>query len=168
MNQRKQLKKVKHFVLKGPGGKQAGRLDQWYLALQFEAIKKTKAGFGGGIIDLLVPRTNKEWKTLAGLYSKGYFVKEVIARPSIRSKVRDAVIDDTLMAQLANLFHDEKHNSPRAMSAPVREFSFWISKKIGERDPMVVQLLSRAQPELPNRMGTDWWRVQIRLRRKKK
>jgi hypothetical protein len=167
MNQRKCLRKVKHFVLIGPAAKQSGRLDQRDLALQFAAIKKSRAGFAGGIIDLLLPRTNKEWKTVARLSSKGYLVKEVNTRPSIRSKVRDAVICDSLFAQLANRFHDENRNSPRAMGAPVREFSVWITKKIREKDSYIVQLLSRSQPELPNRVEADWWKVQIKLRRKK-
>lgn len=167
MNQRKYLKIAKHFVLIGPAGKQAGRLDQRDLALQIAAVEKTEEGHGGGVIALLLPKTKKQLTEIVKLRYRGYFVKEVKTRSSIRSEVREAAAEVSLIAQLANQFHDEKHNSPRAMRAPVKEFSLWMSKKIKEKDPCIVKLLSRSHPELLNRVGTDWWKVQIKLRRKK-
>lgn len=167
MNQSKHLKKAKHFVLIGPKGKQAGRRDQKDIALQFAAIKKTRAGFGGGIINLLLPKTIKQWQTVERLQSKGYFFKEVNTRSSIREHVRDAAINDHLYAALVYAFLDEKGNSPRAMRAPVRELTAWITKKIREQDPIIVQLF-KSQPELLNRFKVDWWQVQTRPIRKRK
>jgi hypothetical protein len=129
MNQSKNLKKAKHFVLIGPGGKQAGRRNQKDIALQFAAIKKTRAGFGGGIINLLLPKTMKQWQTVEKLRSKGYFFKKVNTRSSILEQVRDAAINDHLYVALVYAFLEEEGNSPRAMSAPVREFATWVAKK---------------------------------------
>lgn len=167
MNQRKHLKNLKHLVLTGPEGEQPGRPDHKDIALQFLAIKKTRAGFGGGIVNLLIPKTTKQWKTVEKLRSRGYFYKAVNARPSIREEVRNAAVNDGLITELAYLFVIENQNSRRAMSAPVREFAVWIVKKIGERDPNIVQLF-RSQPELLNRLSVDWWKLRISCVRKRK
>jgi hypothetical protein len=168
MVHRRGIQKVKQFVLIGPAGKQAGRTDQRDLALQIAAIQKTETGHGGGIIGLLLPKTKRQWSAIAKLRSKGYFAKEVKIRNSIRSKAREIVTDDDLLSKLANHFHDEKSNSPRAKVAIVREFSIWVSEKIRHCDPNIVKLLSASQLQFLSGLGADWWKVQIKLRRRKK
>jgi hypothetical protein len=167
MNQNKQLEKAKHFVLIGPKGKQAGRQDQKNIALQFAAIKMTRDRFGGGIINLLLPKTKKQWETIEKLQSRGYSFEEVTTRSSIREQVRDAAINDRLYIALGCEFLIEKRNSQRAASAPVREFTAWITKKIKEQDPSIVRLFT-SQPELLNRRKAGWWQVQTRPIRKRK
>jgi hypothetical protein len=167
MDQHKHQKKGKQLVLIGPAGKQAGRPDQKYIALQFAAIEKTRAGFGGGIIDLLLPKIKKQWQTVQKLRLKGYFFKAVNTRSTVLEEVRDAAVNHNLFKDLVYLFVVEKGNCQHTRRAPVKEFAAWIVKKISERDPTISQLF-RSQPELLNRLSVDWWKVRIRQIRKRK
>lgn len=157
------------WVLLGPDGKQAGRRDQRKLAAQIAAIYITAKGYGGGIISALLPKTDAEWDQLEELLARGYSIKKVQPRQSPAKDVRDAVMSDHLMAQLAVRFERDKGKSPKAMHAVNREFSVWISDKLSDTNSNdVKKIVEAAHPELANRTKPDWWKKQLNQRINKK
>lgn len=159
---------LKHFVLVGPSGKQSGRKDQHNIALQLAAIELTQKGNGGGIISGLLPRTSKNIKILNTLIAKGYEARAVKKRFTFRSEVRDATKSDSLIAQLAVLYQQERGKNKRAMAAPMRDFSAWVcSQLLDPGQNTIKRLVGEAHPELPNMVKPDWWKKQLNQRVKK-
>ncbi|MCE2831311.1 MAG: hypothetical protein LW709_04460 [Oxalobacteraceae bacterium] len=159
----------KYFVLVGPSGKQAGRKDQHKIALQLVAIELTKNGEGGGIIDGLLPRSAREKRVLKGLVSRGYKVKKVKKRITFRKDVRDAVLNDVLVAQLAVRYELVRGYSRRAMSAVNQDFSNWICGQLTDPKPNEIRgIVGAVHPELLNMTRPDWWKKQLNQRVKRK
>lgn len=155
----------KYFVLVGPTGKQAGRKDQHKIALQLVAIELTKKGEGGGIIDGLLPRSAREKRVLKGLVSRGYKVKKVKKRITFRKDVRDAVLNDVMIAQLAVRYESARGHSRRAMSAVIQDFSNWVCEKLSDpKSNQIKQIVGAAHPELLNMTRPDWWKKQLNQR----
>ena len=155
----------KYFVLIGPTGKQAGRKDQHKIALQLVAIELTKKGEGGGIIDGLLPRSAREKRVLKGLVSRGYKVKKVKKRITFRKDVRDAVLNDVMIAQLAVRYESARGHSRRAMSAVIQDFSNWVCEKLSDpKSNQIKQIVGAAHPELLNMTRPDWWKKQLNQR----
>lgn len=155
----------KYFVLIGPTGKQAGRKDQHKIALQLVAIELTKKGEGGGIIDGLLPRSAREKRVLKGLVSRGYKVKKVKKRITFRKDVRDAVLNDVMIAQLAVRYESARGHSRRAMSAAIQDFSNWVCEKLSDpKSNQIKQIVGAAHPELLNMTRPDWWKKQLNQR----
>jgi hypothetical protein len=155
----------KYFVLIGPTGKQAGRKDQHQIALQLVAIELTKKGEGGGIIDGLLPRSAREKRVLKGLVSRGYKVKKVKKRITFRKDVRDAVLNDVMIAQLAVRYESARGHSRRAMSAVIQDFSNWVCEKLSDpKSNQIKQIVGAAHPELLNMTRPDWWKKQLNQR----
>lgn len=155
----------KYFVLIGPTGKQAGRKDQHKIALQLVAIELTKKGEGGGIIDGLLPRSAREKRVLKGLVSRGYKVKKVKKRITFRKDVRDAVLNDVIIAQLAVRYESARGHSRRAMSAVIQDFSNWVCEKLSDpKSNQIKQIVGAAHPELLNMTRPDWWKKQLNQR----
>ena len=160
--------KLKHYVLIGPSGKQAGRKYQHKIALQLATIDLTKKGRGGGIINGLLPKTAKEKMTLDALTSRGYTAREVDKRNTYLREVREAVKSDLLIAQLAVRYELERGGSRQATAAVIKDFSVWICKKFldqGLND--IKKIASAAHPELLNMTKPDWWKKQLNQRVKK-
>ena len=158
-----------YFVLVGPGGKQAGRKDQHKIALQLAAVELTKKGLGGGIISGLLPRSAREKRVLKGLVRRGYKVKEVTKRSTFRGDVRDAVLNDVMVAQLAVRYELARGHSRRAMSAVNQDFSKWVCEKLSEPNPNEIKrIVGAANPELLNMTRPDWWKKQLTQRVKTK
>lgn len=155
----------KYFVLVGPTGKQAGRKDQHKIALQLMAIELTKKGEGGGIIDGLLPRLAREKRVLKGLVSRGYKVKKVTKRITFRKDVRDAVLNDVMIAQLAVRYESARGHSRRAMSAVNQDFSKWVCEKLSDpKSNQIKQIVGAVHPELLNMTRPDWWKKQLNHR----
>jgi hypothetical protein len=162
------LNSASHYVLIGPSGKQAGRRDQKKLALQLAALQMTVCGQGGGIVTGLLPKTQRETEQLAELTSRGYTCKKVPVRKTILRSVRQAVMSDQLIAQIAVRFEHEKGHSKHAISAVNREFSLWICEKLV--DPKmneIKKILQKEDDELLNRLSPDWWKKQLNRRKNK-
>ena len=156
---------LKHYVLVGPSGKQAGRKDQHKIALQLAAVDLTKKGRGGGIINGLLPRTSKDKKKLDYLTSKGYTAKEVKKRKTFRRDVRDAINSHVLIAQLAVRYEQERSSNRQAMAAVIRDFSGWICRKLLDPGPNAIKrIVGAAHPELLNMTKPDWWKKGIKSR----
>lgn len=163
------LNSASHYVLIGPKGKQAGRRDQKKLALQLVALHLTVCGQGGGIVNGLLPKTEKERVRLTELTSRGYTFKQVSTRKTFLRSVRQAVMSDQLIAQLAVRFEHENGRSKRAISAVNKEFSFWVCEKLA--DPKINEIkkiLRKENAELLNRLSPDWWKKQLNRRKKSK
>jgi len=159
----------KYFVLIGLSGKQPGRKDQHKLALQLTAIDLTRSGMGGGIVNGLLPRSAREKRVLNGLAARGYKVKEVVKRASFWKGVRDSVLNDDLVVQLAVCYEKERGNSRRAMSSVNRDFSRWICQELSDPTPNdIKRIVAFAHPELLNMIRPDWWKKQINQRVKGK
>jgi len=155
----------KYFVLVGPTGKQAGRKDQHKIALQLVAIELTKKGEGGGIIDGLLPRSAREKRVLKGLVSRGYKVKKVQKRITFRKDVRDTVLNDVMIAQLAVRYESARGHSRRAMSAVIQDFSNWVCEKLSNpKSNQIKQIVGAVHPELLNMTRPDWWKKQLNQR----
>jgi hypothetical protein len=159
----------KYFVLIGPGGKRAGRKDQYKIALQLKAVELTKKGEGGGIITGLLPISPREKRVLRNLISRGYKVKEISKRTSFRKDVREAILNDRLVAPLAVLYEQERGNSRLAMSAVIRDFSHWVCQKLLDtKSNQIKRIVGLAHPELLNMTRPDWWKKQLNQRVKRK
>lgn len=157
-----------HWVLIGPKGKQAGHKNRHNIASQIAAIYLSASGSGGGIIEALLPKTEKELEYLEKLIDRGYTIKKVTPRNNYTQEVRDAVMSDTLIAQLAVRFEREKGNNREAMHAVNRSFSEWVCEKLSAKEQNDVKtLIEKAHPELANRTSPDWWKKQLNQRVKK-
>lgn len=162
------MKELGHWVLIGPQGKQAGLKNQHEIALQLAAIYLSASGLGGGIIEALLPKTEKELDHLEKLTDRGYTIKKVAPRSNLAQEVRDAVMSDTLIAQLAVRFEREKGNNREAMHAVNRSFPVWVCEKLMAKEQNDVKtLIEKAHPELANRTSHDWWKKQLNQRVKK-
>jgi hypothetical protein len=160
-------KKREHYVLLGPKGKQAGHKNQHRVALELRAIELTRAGMGGGIISLLMPRSKKRADKLREYIDRGYTVRAVPIRDSSRRDVREAIASDELLATLLAHFDREKQLAKNEIRAHVREFSTWVCEKLSDHRPNQVRRLVReAHPDLADRTSPDWWRKQIARRKK--
>jgi hypothetical protein len=155
----------KHYVLVGANDKQASRRDQWRLALQMQAEKEAAAGRGGGLVDLLLPRTPQEAKELARARKK-YRLKSVKRRsPRERKSARDLVVfDDELMDNLVLLYVRERGHLSSAQT--LERFTDWICINLRNSHSEAVQLLKDSQLVLTERQPS-WWRKQIAERRKR-
>lgn len=157
-----------HWVLLGPKGRQAGRKDQHLVALKIVALQLSASGEGGGIADLLTPKSTKELNGLKRLIDLGYSVKQVKPRSNLAKDVREAVMSDKLIAQLAVRFELDKAEQIKHMQAVSRSFSEWICKNLtaaGQNDIKI--LIRNTHPELENRIKPGWWQDQIGERVKK-
>lgn len=158
--------RLKHLVLLGPSGKQAGRKDQARIARQLFCVELNSSGRGGGITKLLLPRSALEYKKLKELQTRGYSHKMVAIRKHHRIDIREAVTD-SLLVRLGEKFLSEKGSSGLAMSAIVREFSIWLTNKLKDhRSNEVRSIVAMAHPDLVDRTSKDWWRKQIAHRKK--
>lgn len=160
-------KKRDHFVLLGPKGKQAGLKNQHRVALELKAIEITRAGMGGGIISLLMPRSKKRADKLREYIDRGYTVGKVPIRDNSRRDVRNAIASDALLATLLAHFDKEKQLAKNEIRAPIREFSIWVCEKLNDHRPnQVRRLIAAAHPDLAERTSPDWWKKQIARRKK--
>jgi len=159
----------KYSVLIGPGGKRAGLRDQYKIALQLVAIELTKRGLGDGIINGLLPKSAREKRVLNSLVSRGYKVKEVIKRHSFRKDLREAIMDDVFIAQLAARYERDRGMSRRAMSAVNKDFSNWVCGKLLDPNFNEIKVIvEKVHPELLNMTRADWWKKQLNHRLKRK
>lgn len=159
----------KHWVLLGPKGKQAGLQDQHSIANKIAALRMTASGSGGGIVSTLLPKTEKDLNRLKKLFDRGYTIKLVPVRRNRTKSNREAVMDDSLMVQLAIYYELEKGNSPRAMKAVNREFPNWVCAKLKDIDQNEVRkLIESRYPDLADRASPDWWKKQLNQRTKRK
>ncbi len=155
----------KRYVLVGANGKQASRRDQWRLALQMQAEKEAAAGRGGGLVDLLLPRTPQEAKELARARKK-YRLKSVKRRSTReRQSARDTVVlDDELMTKLVVLYIREKGHLASAYT--IEKFCRWVSMNLRNQHSQACRLLKNNQLALTERRPS-WWMKQIAERRKR-
>jgi hypothetical protein len=118
-----------------------------------------------GIIDGLLPRSAREKRVLKGLVSRGYKVKKVKKRITFRKDVRDAVLNDVMIAQLAVRYESARGHSRRAMSAVIQDFSNWVCEKLSDpKSNQIKQIVGAAHPELLNMTRPDWWKKQLNQR----
>lgn len=159
---------IGHWVLLGPKGKQPGLKGRHKIALQFAALFLSATGRGGGIINALLPKTIKELDYLEELIDRGYTIKRVKPRTNLSQEVREAVMSDKLIAQLAVRFEREMGSNRRAMHAVNRSFSEWVCGKLSAKEKNDVKtLIENAHPELANRTSEDWWKKQLNQRANK-
>jgi hypothetical protein len=157
-----------HWVLLGPKRKQAGLRDQKLIAIKIEAKRIAAESGSQGIIQFLLPKTGSESERLKKLTDRGYTIKKVIPRRNLNKEVREAVMSDALMLQLAVFFAREKGKSFRAMQAVNRGFARWICNKLKDLEPNHIKdIVGKAHQELLNRTSEDWWKKQINQRVKK-
>lgn len=174
--------KGKHYALRGQRGKKriSSLPDQAKLALQMQAAILEISGHGGGITDLLRPKTNAEAIRLNRLAAT-YDVVSVPIRsgtpsdPPDRVKARRKVADDDLIAQLVTEFDRFVSPSPGPRQTSVQNFVDWLFNSVAAKGP-AFRILATGDRELldetdanhvtPNR-NRGWWIDQIGLRRKK-
>ncbi len=163
------IEKRKHYVLIGPSGQQAGRKDHRKIAQQIVALQLIKVGQGGGIINLLLPKSRREERVLEHLIQRGYTVKEVNVREPYYKTIRDVIQSNEFIVQLAVRYEQERGHSGRAMSRVIEDFSSWVCLKL--EDPAINEIkriVGKSHPELLNMRKPDWWKKQLnhRVRRK--
>ena len=154
--------------------------DQAKLALQMQAEILEISGQGGGITDLLRPKTNAEAVRLDRLAAT-YDVVSVPVRagapnaPPARVEVRSKVAHDDLIAQLGVEFSRSVGTTPGPQQTSVQNFVNWLFKDVAAKGPALKILAANGRELLDEtdknhitlNRSTAWWIDQIGLRRKK-
>lgn len=157
----------KHYVLQSKvTGKQASRADQAALANKLKAKELSEAGYGGGVVDLLLPKTPEDEACLNQV-AQLYDAVEVTKRANIeRAQARASVEKETsLMVALAELYlKSDRSSQPQSIS--VKSFTRWICDELKNHRTEACQLIFKHSPALADRQNPDWWERRISLRRK--
>ncbi len=157
--------RLKHYVLVGPGGKQAGRKNHWKIALQLAALDLTKKRVGGGIINGLLPKLSREKRAIKELVSRGYKVKKVSKRTSFRKDIREAIMNDVMVAKLLVRYEIDRGHSRLATSRVIQDFSEWVCEKLSDPTPNEIKrIVELVHDELLNMTRPDWWKKQLNQR----
>jgi hypothetical protein len=157
----------KHYVLQSKAtGKQASRADQAMLANKLKAREISTAGQGGGIADLLLPRTPKEKAALQKV-EKLYDVVQVTKRAGgERAQAREEVEKEHfLIVALAELYSKSGGHGQHQRET-VKNLTEWICGELKNYRTEVCKLIFRHSPALADRQTPDWWQKRIALRRK--
>jgi len=161
----------RHLVLKSKStGKVASRPDQAQKALQLEAKRLSGIRAGGGITNLLLPKTEEEIVKLEAI-DQTYKVEVVKARKikcsADRVRATDALMNDQLMAELAVLYGQtiEDPTQPRKIS--VKKFLEWLRREmLIKKSPAYLAIRRLAPILLDVELSARWWGDAISARRK--
>ena len=157
----------KRYVLQSKAtGKQASRADQATLANKLKAIEISRAGHGGGITDLLLPKTSQEEATLQKVEKLYDAVEVTIRAGGERAQVRAEVEKEhALIVALAELYF-KSDRCKQCQSVTVKSLTEWICGELKNHQTEVCKLIFRHSPALADRQTPDWWQKRIALRRK--
>lgn len=156
----------RHLVLRSKKtGKVASRTDQNMVALRLKAIQLSASGRGGGIVSLLLPRSDRDKKALEKA-SMRYEVVEVRKRSTQeRQRVRSEIGgNDFLVAALADLYIRSIKQSPYKIF--LRDFARWICTEMANHKSDACELVFSVCPALADRQSPSWWEKKIAQRRK--
>jgi hypothetical protein len=157
----------KHYVLQSKAtGKQASRADQAMLANKLKAREISTAGQGGGIADLLLPRTPKEKAALQKV-EKLYDVVQVTKRAGgERAQAREEVEKEHfLIVALAELYSKSGGHGQHQRET-VKNLTEWICGELKNDRTEACKLIYKHCPALAERQKPDWWERRIAARRK--
>lgn len=172
----------KHYALRSKAGRKriSSLPDQAKLALQMQAAILEISGQGGGITDLLRPKTNAEAVRLNRLAATYEVVSLPIRSgtpndPPERVKARNTVAGDELIAQLAAEFGRSVGTTARPHEISVQNFVNWLFKNVAAKGCTLGILAAHGRTLLDEtdkdnvtlRHSQAWWIDQIGLRRKK-
>ena len=157
----------KRYVLQSKAsGKQASRADQAALANRLKAKEISKAGYGGGISDLLLPRTPKEKATLQNVENLYDAVEVTMRAGGERAEAREEVEKEhALIVALAELYFRSARYT-RHQSVTIKSFTCWICDELLNHRTEACKLIFKHSPALADRQNPDWWQKRIALRRK--
>jgi len=124
----------------------------------------------GGIVSLLLPKSQKELKRLQRIDNSNKIIKKTFKSKNkagdIRRKVIAAVRDDGLMANLAVLFHDSNQRTHT-----IKQFSVWMVAELKDPNSEVTQAFQTHVPKIIPMYFAEkqsaWWERQLAERRKK-
>ena len=157
----------KHYALRNKvSGKHASRTDQATLANKIKAREISNFGRGGGIVDLLAPKTVEEEDELRKV-EQFYEVVEVSKRKAFeRAEVKKAVEQENrLMVLLAERYlSSNKYATHKSIS--IKTFTRWICDELKDHNSQVCRLVLKHYPALSERQKPDWWERRIAARRK--
>jgi hypothetical protein len=157
----------KHYALRNKvSGKHASRTDQATLANKIKAKEISDSGRGGGIVDLLAPKTVEEEDELKKV-EQFYEVVEVSKRKAFeRAEVKKVVEEDNrFMVLLAESYLSSKRYSTHK-STSIKTFTRWICDELKDHNSQVCRLVLKHYPALYERQKPDWWERRIAARRK--
>lgn len=153
-------------------GKYASASDASALVWPLLALRLTNRGHltPGGIVSLLLPKSQKELKRLQRIDNSNKIIKKTFKSKNkagdIRRKVIAAVRDDGLMANLAVLFHDSNQRTHT-----IKQFSVWMVAELKDPNSEVTQAFQthvpKIMPEYFAEKQSAWWERQLAQRRKK-
>lgn len=157
----------KHYVLRSRRtGKIASRTGQLKLINRLQARQLTRSGRGGGIVELLLPKTAKETKALND-DDLTYEVAKVRKRTSgERTKVRSVAESDEFILSLLKIYVQSAGHDERKLNT-VKVFVRWICDELQNHDSLVCRLVCKHSPALADRQKPDWWERRIAVRRKR-
>lgn len=162
-----------HLVLKNKqSGKIASRKDRSAMALRLAARHLTEAGKGGGIVSLLLSKTEQEFAKLAAVACKNELSQVTPRRGkphrlTERQAVRMAINNDALIVQLAEAYFADigAQSGPHATSA--KAFISWIKKQLADPESRGYKVVLKLAPVLLEvERGDRWWADAIAGRRK--
>ena len=139
-------------------------------ALKIESMRLNELGSGAGIVSLLLPKTANEiekLKKIASIYS----VQWVIPRKSNtdRKHIRESILDDILIAQLAFLFDNAKRSKYSRNYISLVNFVNWLKAEIKRKESQAYTLIKDTAPLiLEVEHGDRWWINEISRRKKRR
>lgn len=120
-------------------------------ALRWVADDLTQQGLGGGIVDLLLPKSAEQWRQLARDRNR-YTLERVRKRNGGRRKaLRAQAVSPLLLVQLIAL-------CPAQPKWKKKQFVEWLVGEIEIRDSAVRTLIASQAPDLlMAKRGSGWW-----------
>lgn len=162
-----------HFVLRHKASKKiASRKDQSRKAIQLKALELAESCRGGGIVALLLPKTEGEYaeiETIRNIYK----VDRVKARSDRKTGRTDrqlllaAVENNDLMCRLAIQYDAHLGNKPGPHSTSAKAFVHWLVKGLANKMSPAYRIVSSTAPILLNvNRNARWWVDALKHRRK--